>query len=520
MKFNATVAVVCLLMATACASPGKRHSDNQIEAPQPAPSPSAPYAGVWLADVDEAGAVSNGAMVLGVVAGPAAIAGVKPNDRIVRINGIAVDADSATAIIKSSSPGDQLVLEVVRGKDVLTITMVIDSVEPWIAPAVLPSAIPFTSSERPEQMGVQDRVMAEVVAAVPDAERLLLGINKMFLSLAREDIGYNKLPLIRAAMLNAAVISQWQHQLADDLRPFELQRDALIEVMCDTLAAACGNREQAAPGQSVTLQTFAEAIAEANQQVRALFEDAGIDRAQAFADLQYLLRTTAAERTLIDQPDVARGLRAMRTSTKINHAVLLDVMAHVLSNASGSVEFSGASRPAPPELSDIVEGEIADYIKIDSGYIVAGGAGSNRYNMSRIYAVIDAGGNDFYQWNDEISLETQTIIDFGGDDRYRASTGGPGAGWLGVSLLIDFAGDDAYESKLGGCGTGALGFGFLFDGDGSDRYHCAAWSIGSSIYGGGAVVDQGMQTDEYISEVFSQGVGGPRGVGILIDAGG
>ncbi|MGD8475934.1 MAG: hypothetical protein PVI98_02215, partial [Burkholderiales bacterium] len=87
-------------------------------------------------------------------------------------------------------------------------------------------------------------------------------------------------------------------------------------------------------------------------------------------------------------------------------------------------------------------------------------------------------------------------------------------------VFIDRAGNDHYESRLGGCGAGALGFGFLFDDDGSDTYHCAAWSVGSAIFGGGALVDQGRQTDVYLSEVFSQGVGGPRAMGILVDGGG
>ena len=89
-----------------------------------------------------------------------------------------------------------------------------------------------------------------------------------------------------------------------------------------------------------------------------------------------------------------------------------------------------------------------------------------------------------------------------------------------MSVLIDLAGDDVYESALGGCGAGAFGFGFLFDDSGADIYRCAAWSSGAGVYGAGALVDLGSDADVYVSEVFSQGVGGPRGAGILIDAAG
>jgi len=108
----------------------------------------------------------------------------------------------------------------------------------------------------------------------------------------------------------------------------------------------------------------------------------------------------------------------------------------------------------------------------------------------------------------------------GGDDRYLAPRGGPGAGWLGVSVLIDLSGADQYESELGGCGAGAFGFCFLFDDAGADTYKCAAWSAGAGLYGGGVLIDRGEQTDVYHSQVFSQGVGGPRGIGILLDNGG
>jgi hypothetical protein len=68
--------------------------------------------------------------------------------------------------------------------------------------------------------------------------------------------------------------------------------------------------------------------------------------------------------------------------------------------------------------------------------------------------------------------------------------------------------------------VGVLGFGLLFDDAGVDTYHCAAWSVGTGFYGAGVVIDQGARSDVYLSEVFSQGVGGPRGFGLLLDAGG
>jgi hypothetical protein len=321
-------------------------------------------------------------------------------------------------------------------------------------------------------------------------------------------------------MLNPAAMNDWQDQIAATLRPPVLRRDAVTDVMCDTLALTCTQGLQGKQDATLTLQAFAHAIDEANEQVRALFASAQIDRAQAYGDLRYLMMTTAHDRTLIGQPDVARGLRAMRLSTRVNLAALVDVSRQLLSSASHLPDFADQTQPPPAELAEIVTGGILAYVKINGGYVVIGGPAANRYDMDHIYAVIDPGGNDTYVWSESVALETQTIIDHAGNDHYRATTGGPGAGWLGAALLIDRAGNDRYESALGGCGAGAFGVGVLFDDDGADEYHCAAWSAGSAIYGAGALVDQGSQTDVYESQVFSQGAGGPGALGILVDAGG
>ena len=87
-------------------------------------------------------------------------------------------------------------------------------------------------------------------------------------------------------------------------------------------------------------------------------------------------------------------------------------------------------------------------------------------------------------------------------------------------MLVDRAGDDRYRSTYSGCGGGVFGFGLLVDGGGSDKYRCDTWSLGSALHGGGAVIEQGMGGDAYLSQTLSQAVGGPRGIGFLLDVGG
>jgi len=511
-----------LLVLGACAIPGQRTPHPVAQTP---PTTSATrgsgFAGVWLAQAASSGDKSVGATVRGVVAGPAAIAGLRAGDLITRINNVAVDANSATAIINSSVPGDRLVLDVIRDSKPMSMTMVIDSEDNWIAPSLMRSAIPFDATGLADQPRVHDRIMSGILAAAPEAEPILLGLDQMFGELARDDADFHKLPLIRSALLNPAAMNRWQDQIADAMRPFEFQRKSVTAVMCDSLALACAHGETDAKPNPLTLETFAQVINEINQRVRASFARAQIDRTQAYADLRYLLTTTASDRTLIGQPEVARGLRAMRLSTRLDMTALLEASRQLLDSAARLPDFAGlTTHPPPAELKDAVSGEIVDYAKIEGGFVIIGGAGANRYQMDHIYAVIDIGGDDTYLWSDGIALETQTIIDRNGNDHYRAVTGGPGAGWLGAALLIDHAGNDVYQSALGGCGAGAFGFGLLFDDSGADQYHCAAWSVGSAMYGGGALVDLGNQTDVYESQVFSQGVGGPGATGILVDAGG
>ncbi|UCH46550.1 MAG: PDZ domain-containing protein [Betaproteobacteria bacterium] len=519
MKSRVALTLVCLLAA--CATAEKQPAKEQPEPPPQPSTPGIPFAGVWLAAPEPAEEQkADGARVLGVVAGPAAVAGLRANDLIVRIDNIEVDAARANAIISSALPGDRLVLDVVRNNEPMTLTMIIDSSERWLTPSSFTAGIPFAATGLSGPALQSDPVMPQILAAAPELEPIAVRMDRMFAELAQDDTGYHKLPLIRSAMLNPATMNRWRDDLTETLRPFELERSTVVEVMCDTLALACTGHTRPSTTNPVSLQQFAETINDANDQVRSLFDAARIDRATAYADLHYLMRTTAADRTLIGQPEAHRGIRAMQLSMRVDLSALLDTAGRVVSNSEQLPEASGASRQPPAELKGIVDGTIVDYKKIDDGYVVIGGTGTNRYDMNQLYAVIDAGGNDSYHWGDAVALETQTVVDLKGNDSYHAKAGGPGAGWLGVAVLIDVAGNDQYTSDLGGCGAGALGFGFLFDDSGNDTYRCAAWSAGSAIYGGGALVDQGEQTDVYGSQVFSQGVGGPRAIGILIDAGG
>jgi hypothetical protein len=512
MKNHLIFVAAFVLLLTACASPQK---------PLPADSLSEewdhglPFAGLWMETAEQ-----GGTLILGLVAGPAAIAGLLPGDRILRVDDIEVDAAQMQSIIAASSPGTRLLLHLMRGDRPLQIELVIDARERWSGPAAYNAATPYTDTRLGDTSQLPDLVIKQALVEEAGLVQVNQQLDRMFADLARGDVGYHKLPLIRRAFIRPGSMTDWRKNLVTQMRLPVNGRGSLVDVMCETLALECLEPVVEPHDTAASFAEFAATIARANQNVRDVFHNIEGGRAQATADMQYLLEKTAADRTLQRQPDVLRGIRVMQLSMQVDLALLLAITDQLLLNARRLPNLVQSDRKLPDALDSVVKGEIIDYLEVDGGYIVIGGSGPNRYDMEHLYAVIDHGGDDIYEWGDGVLLETQTVIDLEGDDRYEASRGGPAAGWLGVSLLIDRAGNDHYETALGGCGVGVLGFGLLFDDAGVDTYHCAAWSLGTGFYGAGVVIDQGARSDVYLSEVFSQGVGGPRGFGLLLDAGG
>ena len=501
----------CLVFLPACA-----HRNAAGPAAAVAAETGLPYAGFALGQSGDGGAV-----VLDVIAGPAALAGLVAGDRIDAAAGEKVTAVRLIEMIRASTPGTRLPLHVIRDGRQLDLDFVIGDWKEWASPAAYPSRVSYVEAPKRTATVWLDEVEAKVAAAAPGLVPARERLQRMFDDIAREDKGFNSLPLNRRALADPGSLIEWEHRLVAEMKPADA-RNRIVPLLCEILVLDC-NAMQAAPADGAaapSLAEFAASISAANRRVREAFVAAG-SREKLFGDLRYLLEQTATKRTLHDQPDALRGIRAMQASMRVDFSALLDAFNRLIVLASHVPDAStSAHRKIPAALAAMVEGEILDYAEVDGGYVVIGGPGPNRYRMDKLYAVIDTGGDDRYEWGEGIPLETQIVVDFSGNDRYEARVGGPGAGWLGASVLIDMAGDDTYISALGGCGAGAFGFGLLFDAAGADTYRCDAWSIGAGIYGAGVLLDAGDGWDTYISQSLSQGVGGPAGVGLLIDAGG
>lgn len=171
----------------------------------------------------------------------------------------------------------------------------------------------------------------------------------------------------------------------------------------------------------------------------------------------------------------------------------------------------------PAEIATAVTGPILGAEKVEGlGWVLVGSLADNSYDMGRIAAVFEPGGDDIYTWS-TLHTGNQGIIDLVGNDQYKGGDQqGPAGAILGLSLIDDAAGDDQYSGPLLSCGAGMFGVGILIDRSGKDRYHTGAWSMGAGILGAGFLFDQ-SGSDEYQSSVNSQGIGGPLGIGALVD---
>lgn len=275
--------------------------------------------------------------------------------------------------------------------------------------------------------------------------------------------------------------------------------------------------------------------------------------AAALAEAQALVRHHRDDVSIGSGDRARSNLSAIRRSLDLSP--ILSHLSDLARAAYADVAQAGAAHAhdapradVPPEIRAAVTGDVLffDPGADGSGPLVIGGGGPNTYDMSKIARVYDVGGNDVYRYlPGEISVDTtlapengkvgtpvkrrvlaRVVIDEGGDDVHEAQGDfcGPATGVFCVSILDDRQGNDIYRSS-GECtiGAGLFGLGILIDRAGNDRYEnmgpASGWSIGAGYYGSGVICDLGGD-DVYLGEKLTQGVGGPRGLGAIIDGNG
>ncbi len=215
------------------------------------------------------------------------------------------------------------------------------------------------------------------------------------------------------------------------------------------------------------------------------------------------------------------GRREIDTSERGLMRAVAYSLAHIDAEISSSCDWSRVPHePLAPEIASAVTGSALAGENVPGvGWVVVGSLANNSYDMNRIAAVFDPGGDDTYTWS-ALFVGNQAILDRAGNDRYiGGARQGPAAGLFGLSLIDDVCGDDVYLGESFACGAGVFGVGILIDRAGNDRYTATSWSMGVGVFGGGFLFDL-RGNDSYVSAFYSQGVGGPLGVGALVDRAG
>ena len=271
---------------------------------------------------------------------------------------------------------------------------------------------------------------------------------------------------------------------------------------------------------------FEESLREATRRAAGALGDAAADTTLPRKVLA-LLRVP--HETFYLQGDVTRDhAEVMRRSRDVDFAQLADALEALAPlaalSADGLTDWSAPPEHAaaiPPPLAGAVEGAIRSaHFVAGAGWIVIGSDANNRYDIARIAGILDPGGDDEYR-SSAITPGARAIVDFAGNDRYLGGAeGGPAAALFGVTLVDDRAGDDSYEGGLLATGAASFGAALLLDRAGNDRYAGALWSIGAAMYGAGIVMDLGPGGDTYAGDFLCQGVGGPRGLGAIVDEAG
>ena len=222
-------------------------------------------------------------------------------------------------------------------------------------------------------------------------------------------------------------------------------------------------------------------------------------------------------------PDVAA---ALQSAGRLDRAALVAAAGHFDEDLDVAADWpTFAAEPLPEELAGAVDGTVLGAHRVDElGWLVVGGPGANRYDMGRVAAVLDPGGDDRYEWSAS-TTGSRLVIDLAGDDAHSTAAGagpavsGPAGAALGVSVIDDRAGNDRYQGGRNALGAAAFGVGILLDRAGNDVYDGDAWTVGAALAGIGAVCDLGGD-DLYVSQVFSQACGGPSGAALLLDLAG
>lgn len=506
-----------------------------------------PYLGLYLGDQASSAGPARCQVNRMWRPGPALEAdALRMGDIILALNDVAIrSTEHFGQVFERLAPGSPARIRLKRGETENTITVRIGSRAEWATPLdtirpaerrVRPDDLlpPRDSQTKFEQFLSRNLNRFHIRQPADDLRKYLAEIVERF-------YGTNMLDRVAYAFYRPTRLAELQTSITGPLaRAVDESKGNPWTVAGPVLTEAAKNLDSPIPtGQpghidlaqpAQALQDAARLVRRAHAQIEIAFSklDAGL-----LAEMETSLPALLEDSTRRLPP----AMRARMATTAVNYAGLIEAAQAIAFWSPASEPRVGSRAVAlPHELDGVVKGDVLAVERIEGRWFVYGGWGPNEYDLSKIDVVIDPGGNDIYRYSVAARPKVQLVVDWAGNDTYSGAEEipGPASALLGVSVLVDHQGDDRYEGGVRSCGSALMGVGLLLDHAGNDTYKGTTWSLGFGRYGFGGIVDledppaaraKGKYeypdgSDMYLAQESSEGYGGPRGFGLILDGAG
>ncbi|MHC4142992.1 MAG: hypothetical protein ACYSUF_14390, partial [Planctomycetota bacterium] len=399
-------------------------------------------------------------------------------DLVVAVNGRPMNAGQFTEMVRSAAPGDPVTLEYRRSRnrgggiptnldhedEVRTVEIVIASRDEWIGTIGRRRGHNVEATiDKPYLLDpfAVDNILGAAVAEHELAEPIdnLVGAFEGWLEKGED---YHSLSRFRLAFENPLQLPEIERLVVGSVEGLHRYGPSfMLNAAARNLDVPSGWGDSARDAPHRLIQsvgperTIATRVARVMAHSEKLRREALGDLAQdeAFAGQCVELLRLPRRDFYITGAGAKPHIDVIRSSVDVQFGTLVRAFLFDWELEDGAIAQAGGGGgggvDVPDELAGAVSGAIRGaYLYEPVGWIVIGTGQENRYDMARVAAVVDAGGDDEY-YATGLRLGCRMIIDLEGDDLYTGTPQqGPGGALLGVSLIDDRAGDDRYEGDL------------------------------------------------------------------------
>ncbi len=423
-------------------------------------------------------------------------------DVLVSIDGKAMNAEEFNAYIASRAPGTSVTIEylkattrdtadipanVVTDGDAQTITVTLESKEVYTGTIGRPNSITREIEFTTPPLLVPfdpDNVLGAAVAE-NDLREEVEKLIRVFHDTIEETDDYHMLPFVRFLFQHPFFLAEVQHSVdagserkilplwSSHPRRCALATDpvnfggSLISEVLNVEGIGGNGGGRLARFKTKTGDDLSFAVMMTNSVPGGAFRTEEFDREFAIKAIN-LLRVPR-ESFYIAGQDAKSQIEVIRKSQSVEWKSLgnsFHDFARAIEPIDDRLLRQDPLIDAPPGSG--VDGKVNEAVETRLGWIVVGSLGPNRYDMTKIAAVYDVGGDDEY-WASDLRIGTRAIIDLEGNDTYTGTADqGPGGAILGVSFIDDRAGNDTYKGEMLSCGAAIYGVSLLLDRGGDD----------------------------------------------------